>query len=160
MDDEIIVNVKKKNRVTQPQKVKKNAKELKKKKKDGNKKNRKINKKVQTIGICIIAFVVIMLILSSSLFNIKEIIIIGNEKLSSEKIISFSGIQKDTNIFKFNKEEIINNILENAYIENVQIARKLPSTVEINVEERVVKYMLQFADSYLHVRICKCLCIY
>ena len=39
----------------------------------------------------------------SSLFNIREIIIVGNEKLSAEKIISFSGIQKDTNIFKFNK---------------------------------------------------------
>lgn len=152
MDDEIIVNVnKKKSPNTQSPQNKKKKRTLKKKRVDGTKKNKKINKKIQILGICVILIIAIILILSSSLFNIKNINIIGNEKLSADKIISFSGLQMNSNIFQFNKEEIINNIEENAYIEWVTITRKLPSTVEINLEERVVKYMLQFADSYVYI---------
>ena len=33
------------------------------------------------------------------------------------------------------EEELLNNIKENAYIENVSISRKLPSTIVITIEE-------------------------
>ena len=94
---------------------------------------------------------VIIFLCSSSLFNIKSINITGNEKLSENKIISLSGLEIDTNMFRFNKSQVIKKIKENAYIEEVKISRKLPNTIQINIEERETTYMLQFADSYVYI---------
>ena len=89
--------------------------------------------------------------MNSPLFNVKNIVVEGNATNSSEKIVSLSGLQTYTNIFKFNENDVIEKIKENAYIENVKIEKKLPSTVKIIVEERTPKYMLQFADSYVYI---------
>ena len=99
-----------------------------------------------------ILFVVgVILLLCSPIFDIRNIEVSGNSKNSNEKIISFSGLELHTNIFKFNKGFVKENIKENAYIENVEVTRKLPSTVQIEIEEREAKYMLQFADSYVYI---------
>ena len=103
------------------------------------------------IAITIISIILFVVILTSSIFDIKKINVIGNEKLSPETVISFSKLQLHTNIFKFNKSEIINNIKENAYIENISLKRKFPSTIEITIEERIVKYMLEYADGYAYI---------
>ena len=87
----------------------------------------------------------------SPIFDIKHIEVSGNSKNSKEKIISFSGLELHTNIFKANKGIIREKIKENAYIEKVEVTRKLPSTVQIEIEEREAKYMLQFADSYVYI---------
>lgn len=171
MDDEIIIGIDKKNDS--------NKKNTKKKKKTNNKKaesktasnkrtsnqKKKIdnvrsidnakkqkqksrNKKIILFILIIIVFV---LILSSSLFNITEITVNGNSKVSSEEVISLSQIEKYSNIFKINKLQSIESIKENAYIEKVEIKRKLPNTIELQIEERVPNYMLQFADSYVYI---------
>lgn len=119
-------------------------------KNDKNKNSRK-SKVLKFFGILILLIALIILILSSSIFNIKTISVEGNENLSDDKIISLSSLELYTNIFKFSKSKISQNIEENAYIENVSISRKLPSTVEITVKERTINYMLQFADSYVYI---------
>lgn len=166
MDDEIIIGINKKNN-SNKKNSNKNAKKRKnnennnKVKKNTSKKNevrtssniKKIQRR-RKIKICAIVFVFILLIIlicSSSLFNIKNIVVEGNEKLSDDKIISLSSLELYTNIFSFNKSSVIENIKENAYIRDVQITRSLPSTVKITVEERTPKYMLQFADSYVYI---------
>ena len=149
MDDEIVVNVKSKTQNNK--KVNNKQVRINKIKKKPNKKKLKINKRVKIIGILLILVIATILLLSSSLFAIKSIVIEGNTELSDDKIISFSGLQLYDNIFKFNKSLIIENIKENAYIENAEIKRKFPSTVEITVEERSPKFMLQFADSYVYI---------
>ena len=151
-DDEIVVSV---NLKEEPNKKKKKVKKTKDKKtkvrtsKTIRKKSQ--NKKLKVISIIILIIVCTVLLLMSSLFNVKNINIDGNEKLSDDKIVSLSSIQLYTNIFKFNKKEIINNIKKNAYIETVSLSRKLPNTVNITVNERKINYMLQFADSYVYI---------
>lgn len=121
-------------------------------------KNNKISKKEATrrkllkiIGIIILLIFLIILLCSSRLFNIKSIEVSGNTKLSDEKIISLSSLELYTNIFNFKRGNIVKNIKENAYIEDVKVSRKYPSTVNIEVEEREARYMLQFADSYVYI---------
>ena len=99
----------------------------------------------------IVAIVLLALLFSSPLFNIKTIEVEGNSKVSDEKMISISSIQFHTNIFSMKKREAIEKIKTNPYIEDVKIARKLPSTVKIDVIEREPRYMLQFADSYVYI---------
>ncbi len=144
MDDEIVVGVNIKNNT----KKKNNGKSKKKK---ITTKNKKITKKSKILFCTILVIIAILLILNSPLFNVKNIIVEGNSTNSSEKIVSLSGLQTYTNIFKFNENDVIEKIKENAYIENVKIEKKLPSTVKIIVEERTPKYMLQFADSYVYI---------
>ena len=155
MDDEIIIGVNKK--ISSNNKKNNNGNKKKKQNKNLHK-NKKINKKKKVVSkklkiiLPIIAIIfLVMLLLSSRLFNIKTIEVEGNSKISDEKIISLSSIELYTNIFRINKRNIREKIKENAYIENISISTHLPSTLILTVEEREPKYMLQFADSYVYI---------
>lgn len=114
-------------------------------------KNNPRKKFIRFLGILILIFALIIILLSSSLFNIKTIEVSGNTKLSNEKIISLSSLELYTHILGFKKNDVIEHIKENAYIENVKVTRSYPNTVSIQVEEREARYMLQFADSYVYI---------
>lgn len=151
-------NSKKKSTKTSNSKSNKNVSNNKSKSDVNKPKNNKISKKeavrrklLKIIGITILLIFLIILLCSSSLFSIKSIEVSGNAKLSDEKIISLSSLELYTNIFNFKKGNIVKNIKENAYIEDVKVLRKYPSTVNIEVEEREARYMLQFADSYVYI---------
>lgn len=146
MDDEIIVGINRKNNSNN-----KKAKGKKSKNKKDNKKKRTMTKGAKVLFSVIVAIVLLALLFSSPLFNIKTIEVEGNSKVSDEKMISISSIQFHTNIFSMKKREAIEKIKTNSYIEDVKIARKLPSTVKIDVIEREPRYMLQFADSYVYI---------
>ena len=134
----------KKNTVNQTKK----AKAPKKKK---SKKKKKINKKViGFFSILIIIGVIIALALTAPIFNITDIEVEGNNKITSNTIISLSGLKKGENIFKFNNL-VQEKIKENAYIENVKISRKLPGKVVIEVEERKIKYQTNLINSYVYI---------
>ena len=129
----------------------KSKEENKKIKRQPKKKKRKKNKKI--IGILstiILIGIIIVLTLTAPIFNITQIQVTGNEQISQDTIISLSGIKKGENIFKFNNS-IIEKIKENAYIENVQIKRKLPGTVQISIEERKIKYQINLINSYVYI---------
>lgn len=176
-DDEIIIGITPRNDSNKNKKKKSKSNSKKKSTKTSNSKsnkkvstsnsktevnksknNNKISKKEATrrkllkiIGITILLIFLIILLCSSRLFNIKSIEVSGNTKLSDEKIISLSSLELYTNIFNFKRSNIVKNIKENAYIEDVKVSRKYPSTVNIEVEEREARYMLQFADSYVYI---------
>lgn len=140
--DEIVLEVKK----NEPEK--KNKKSNNKKKKE---KTRSSFRLVKIIVITIIFLIALVLVFNSSLFNIRQIEVTGNSKLSENKVISISSLSIDTNIFHFNKRNIEKSLVENAYIEDVTIKRKLPSTVEIIIKERNPSYMIQFTDNYVYI---------
>lgn len=150
MNDEKVVGAEKKkiNKKQVPNKSKKASKKANKKK-NGN--TKKLRKQAKVLFGFIILLVAIILVLCSPLFNIKNIEVEGNSKLSNERIISISTLQTHTNIFKFNTKLISEKIKENAYVNEAKITRKLPSTVKITIDERQPKYMLQFADSYVYI---------
>lgn len=114
-------------------------------------KKRKSNKKILKIFSVMIIFVVIIIFgLTAPIFNITSIEVEGNNNISTETIISLSELKKGENIFKFNKQTI-NKIKENAYIDEVEIKRELPSTVKIKVKEREVKYQINLINSYAYI---------
>lgn len=150
-DEEIIIGVTKKpknNNVAQKQD---NKKQNKKPKKTQKTNNRKITKIVKWLVLLLLLIGAIIYILLSPLFNIVEINVENNNKLSTEQIISLSGIQKGENTFKLDKAAIVQMIKENPYISDVKIIRNLPSTVIIDVNERTTQYLLEIANSYVYV---------
>ncbi len=148
MKDEKIVGDEKKKTNKNQTKNKKTSKKANKKK---NGTPKKLRKQAKVLLGFILFFVTVILVLCSPLFDIKNIEVEGNLKLSKERIISVSTLQNHTNIFKFNSRIVKGKIEEIAYIDNAEITRKFPSTVKIVIEERQPKYMLQFADSYVYI---------
>lgn len=166
MDDEIVIgidvkdksnnkknNKKKSNTKKNEGKKQKNSKSSKNNKNAKNSKNEKSNNFAlkNKIFIFILLIIAVIILLSSSLFNIEDIIIVGNNKISNETIISLSGIELYENMFKFNKLSVIDKLKQEPYIENVKISRKLPNKIEITVEERTPKYSLEYAGSYAYI---------
>ena len=86
--------------------------------------------------------------LLSPIFNVKTISVIGNEKVSTDKVISLSKIELDQNMFKYMSKDIINNIKEDAYVEDVKVKRKFPDTFEITIKERKASFIIKVDNTY------------
>lgn len=96
------------------------------------------------LGVCIIAFL-------SPTFNINEIYVNGNDRISKEQIISLSRINKGQNIFKLNKKQVAQNIKQNAYVESVEAKRVLPNKIKLDIIERVPTVMLKLENGYAYL---------
>lgn len=149
-DDEIIIGIENTNKKKSKSKNTNTNKTKKNNKKNDAKKEKDLNVLKVLALICIFSVLLIVL-LSSNLFNVNTILVEGNSKLSDEKVISLSSIELYTNIFNINKSKIKSKLKENSYIEAVKISRRLPSTIVIDIDERIPTYMLQFADSYVYI---------
>lgn len=129
---------------------KKSAPQNKKKKKE-TKKKRIIKKILKWTTIIIVLLVALVLFIMSPLFNVTEVIVIGNNGVPTETIISLSQIEIGGNIYKTSKEIIRKGIKENAYIESVEVRRKLPNKIELEVKERKTSYMVEYGGSYIYI---------
>lgn len=159
LDNEIIIgltpkqdgkNAKKKN--NHPRKTIKNKE--KKKKNNTKKLNKKsiIKKKIiKWTTLSLILIIALILFILSDVFNIKQISVENNSKVSSEEIIRLSGLTVDENMFKILNNKIKEGIKNNAYIEEAKITKNLDGTVKIYVEERVTSYMLQYENYYAYM---------
>lgn len=100
--------------------------------------------------IAIIAGIAAFLLVSP-VFNINEISVSGNNKIHATEIESLSQLNIEQNIFRFSKETVKNNIKQNAYIDSVEIKRKLPNKIEINVTERTPAYQIKFGNAFAYI---------
>lgn len=132
-------------------KKEKNKKKKNSKKQNKKRKKKKNNKFAKILILIIIVIATTVFAFVSPIFNINEIVVEGNEKIETETIISLSGLKIGNNIFKNNEQNIINNIKENPYVNNVKIKRVLPTTMEIIIEERNVVYQVQVIDSFVYL---------
>ncbi len=137
------------------QKKSNNRKEKNKKLTPKQQKRRKILKIVQAIIKCIILIALligtIIFIMMSPIFNIVNINITGNTKITNEEIINLSELKIGENIYKVKLNNIKKKVKSNAYIENVEIKRKIPNVIDIIVKERKPKYMLQYGNELAYI---------
>ena len=99
---------------------------------------RRHKKKNWILRILLVIVIIGALLAAASLpaFWITDIAVIGNKAVSDKKIIKLSGLEKGKSIFLFNPWLVSHNIKQNYYIEDVNIDRHLPGTVDIIVKER------------------------
>ena len=155
LDNEIVIGLKEKTKNKKRAEKKSAPKKKKYKNKQeeerAKKKKKRILKLVKWLTILGILAGTIIFFLLSPLFNILEIKVVGNQKITSEKIINMSGIIINENAFKIDTKQATINILQEPYIEKVEIKRVLPSTIEIQVKERQATFMLEFANGYVYI---------
>lgn len=122
-----------------------------KSKKHISKKKKKRLKIIKWTSLFILTVGAISLFLLSDLFNIKEIKVINNNKISAQEIIELSSLKTNENMFKFLRMSVEEKIKQNPYIESADIDRKLNGTIEIEVTERVATYMLLLENQYAYI---------
>lgn len=92
----------------------------------------------------------VILFLRSSYFNIKDIKVEGMNYYTGAEIVGMSGAVTGRNIiFDSGKAEIIESLESNPYFKEVNVKRKLPSTLIIQVVERPQTAAILFGDSFI-----------
>ena len=85
------------------------------------------------IGVCFAVFL-----------DIKEINVNGNSKYSYEEIVKYIDAKKGDNIYSFDAKDTEERMKQELpYIGKIEIKRKLPSTVEINIVEEMPYYITE-----------------
>ncbi len=86
--------------------------------------------------ILILTFSGIVFALRSSFFTINNINVVGNKNIEKNKLIETSSILLGENIFKAKLKNAEKNIEKLPYTKEINIKRKLPKQVEIDILER------------------------
>jgi len=158
-EDEIIIDAKNINIIKEKPKkapVKQSSKTKKKMQVKAVSKNKKQKKSKSSKPIFIFILIGVITIGSicfilSPIFNIKEIKIENNLKMSREEIINLSEIQLGTNIFLKSKNQIAKNIKKNAYIDTVNISKTFSGEVNIKVTERIATFQIEKDGSFAYI---------
>jgi polypeptide-transport-associated domain protein, ftsQ-type len=96
------------------------------------------------ITIAVIAFSL------SNFFTVDTIDVQGNKYFTDEEISNMAHASTGRNIiYKLNKGSMRKYLEKNPYIEEARVYRKLPSTIVINVKERMQIATLTYGDKFL-----------
>lgn len=102
------------------------------------------------MGVALIALIFMLLMLSPWL-NIQNIEINGLETLEKPDVIRQMKLDKQTNILSFNSFVAKRRVKSNYYIEDVNVKRKLPNTVTINITERKIVGYIPYINNYIYI---------
>ncbi len=144
-ETEEVIKMTNKNKLKKEEERRKQLNKQERKRKKRNKRIKLVLKIVLLIGVIAGG---ITFALTSPIFNIKDIQVLNNNQVSSDTIISLSELRTDQNIFKFSSNNVIQKIKENPYVESVEIHRKIPNTVQIEIEERIPTYSVDYMGKY------------
>lgn len=146
IDNEVVIDMtnNNKDRLDKKKKISgKQAKILRKKK--------KIKRVLKWCTLILLITGSIIFALVSPIFNINEIQVYDNSRVSTNTIISLSQLNLGQNIFRFKSSYIKKELKSNAYIENAKVKRVFPNKVDIFVEERNRNFNVEFLNEYAYI---------
>lgn len=118
------------------------------------KKNKcKLNKRgkfaIDAFILLVILFIYICI--SSSIFELKQIDVDGNSKITKSDIIKIGDIETGKNIFKYNLNDVEKKLLVNPYIKYVKVSRKFPDKLVITIKENSEYAIIKEGASYIYI---------
>ncbi len=90
---------------------------------------------VYIIGILLL-IIGILSVINSNYFNIKEVEITGNNLLTDNYVLNLCNLKNDINIFKINRDELVERLFSLPQTKGVIINRDLPNKLSIDINER------------------------
>ncbi len=87
-------------------------------------------------GVLIAAAVVVLYAPWLGFFDLREIVVKGNYRLSREEIVAASGFRVGSNLLRMPVRHALKVISELPWAKQVSIRRVFPHTAEINIRER------------------------
>lgn len=98
--------------------------------------------------LCLFAIIVALTMGATVFFRVETVAVSGNSRYTQEEIIQASGIQSGDNLYRLNKIQISQQMLQALpYLESVTIRRSLPSTIVIMVTEWQAVARVEVPDS-------------
>lgn len=85
----------------------------------------------------------------SSFFELQDVRVSGQHRLSGADITKESGLGMGMNIFRLDLEQATKRLAANPLIESVELKRRFPGTVLVIVKERRPRALLLTKDSFL-----------
>ena len=92
-----------------------------------------------TFGVILISFIFVFTYNSFAqtyFFNVKNIVVNGLNHLHSQEVITQAQIDEDINILEINLFLVRKRLCSHDWILDAKVARKLPNTIVINLEEQ------------------------
>lgn len=107
--------------------------------------------------IAVFSLILILVITFTTLsltvfFPIKTINVVNSKKYSENDIISAIGVVKGDNLLLASESRANSAVKENyPYIESIEFAKKLPFTLNVNVNEYSVYAQIKYGGAYLRI---------
>ena len=98
---------------------------------------------ILVIGIVVALLAAWAALYNSPAFSIEHVQVNGVEHLTAEEMSQLANVPEDTTLLRVDTETIRNRLMQNAWIEDVDVKRVFPSTLEINVTERAVEAIVE-----------------
>ncbi len=116
------------------------------------KRHKRRHKKNYILHYIIIIFLLIIVLVTMSftvLFNIKSFNVSQNTILKNEEVIKASGVTVGKNLLRINTSEIEKKILYHSiFLDTVEVKRKFPSTLDINLQFAKATYGVYYGGLY------------
>ena len=116
-----------------------------------NKKRINTSKVVIIFSLILIVVIVLYTSLNSGIFNSDNIEIEGNKYVESEYIIKALEVNNNKNIFRYNIKDMEEILLNNKYIDKVEIKRLLPNTLKVSIMEKEIVANLYNEEIYCYI---------
>ena len=108
--------------------------------------------KITIYSFILLLILLIYICISSSIFDLKEVILKGNDKIVKNDIIKMSSIKLGNNLFQYNINEIEKNILKNPYINYVKVSRKIPNKFIVEIKENTEDAIIKINEKYIYIQ--------
>lgn len=98
---------------------------------------RKLKALILPVALVILGWVIGKSILTSPYFETKAVRVEGTSRLSQAQILKWANIRAGESIFQINLRRVAKSISSSRLVKTTEVKRILPSTVLIQVEERI-----------------------
>ncbi|MCX7694107.1 MAG: FtsQ-type POTRA domain-containing protein, partial [Caloramator sp.] len=113
-------------------------------------KRRKQKRFLSFIIVFILLSTTVVISLKSDYFKIKEVEVKNNNLISRDEVIILANVIGE-NIFFLDKDKVKTNILNNPYVKDVKINRKLPSKIILTINEKDIKGIIKVKNYFVDI---------
>lgn len=119
------------------------------KKEKQKKKRRKKKNYLLRFVMLILVGVGIYFLLISDLFTIRELTVKSNQYYTAEQIIEIAHAKTGGNLFEISTSEMKENLLNDAYIKDADVSRRLPDEIVFTVTERQEAAAIPYGNRFI-----------
>lgn len=112
------------------------------------KKRKKRNYLLRLLGLIALG-AALYLFLTSDLFTIREITVADEKHYTAEQVIQMAQAETGGNLFEISTSEMKENLLQDPYIKEAKVARRLPNTIAITVSERKEAAAIPYGNRFI-----------
>lgn len=114
-------------------------------------KKRRVMKVKRRFAVCAVFVFMVCgaaAVFKAPFFDVKEIVCVGQEKLSEDELIKASGVQKGKNVFLTNISEVKNGLSKIPYVSEYNARRIFPNKIKIWVRESKPVFTVKTEGKY------------